>query len=92
MGGGGRQQGNKRTSMMEKRTIAPKVTADHDQSNSSKKKSGRLTVVAPSNSGISCGHYVRLSEGVVRFGIRVVILEDSLNVRVFVRSFRSDED
>ena len=75
--------------MIEKRTIAPKVTADHEQSSSGKKESGRLTVVAPSNSGISCSHCVRLSEGVVRFGIRVV---NSKSVRVFVRSFRSDED
>ena len=74
--------------MMEKRTIAPKVTADHDQSSTGKKKSGLLTVVATSNSGISCGHCVRLSEGVVRFGIRVVKIGDSKNVRVFVRSFR----
>ena len=60
----------------------------HDQSSSSKKRGGLPTVMAPSNSGISCGHCVRLSEGVVRFGIRVVKIGDSKNVRVFVRSFR----
>jgi hypothetical protein len=46
--------------------IAPKVTADHDQPGSGKKKSGRITVVAPSNGGIACGHCVLLLEGVVR--------------------------
>jgi hypothetical protein len=46
--------------------MAPKVTTDHDQSSSGKKMSGLLTAVAQSNSGIACGHCVRLSEGVVR--------------------------
>ena len=45
-------------------------------------------MVAPSNSGISCSHYVRLSEGSREVGIRVVKIGNSLSVRVFVRSFR----